>query len=205
MAGNYIESLFAAHRLIAKQNGAGTVLSFHVEGRAGHRAMLRAMRPILLCVGLIALWTGPAAAGPLSACDFITQAEVEKMLGEKVGPPMVTDGGICAGMCATLDGSRCDFSTTGEGKKKFYFYVLLPPYAFSGRAERGAMETGAGKKVAVQDVAGFGEGAFWYYHYDMEQSLFFVYPNRRAPFTAQEINSNRTPRSPMRQRPRRLG
>lgn len=151
--------------------------------------MLRTMRSILLCAGLIALWGGPAAAGPLSACDFIARAEVEKMLGEKVGLPMVTDGGICAGMCATLDESRCDFSTVGEGKKKeFYFYVLLPPYAFSARAEREMMESDVGKNVAVQDVAGFGEGAFWYYRYDIEQSLFFIYPDGRVHFMVQEIN-----------------
>jgi len=148
------------------------------------------MRSILLCAGLFALWAGPAASGPLSACDFITRAEVEKMLGEKVAPPMVTDGGICAGMCASLNNSRCDFSTAGEGKKKeFYFYVLLPPYEFSGRAERETMESDEGKNVAVQDVAGFGEGAFWYYRYDIEQSLFFIYPNRRVHFMVQEINA----------------
>ncbi len=71
--------------------------------------MLRDMRSTFLFAGLFMLWGGPAAAGPLSACDFITQAEVEKMLGEKVGPPMVTDGGICAGVCASLDNSPLRF------------------------------------------------------------------------------------------------
>jgi len=147
------------------------------------------MRSILLCAGLIALWPGRAAAGPLSACDFIAQAEVEKMLGEKVGPPMVTDGGICAGMCASLNTSRCDFSASGEGEKKaFYFYVLLPPYEFSGRAERAVMESNEEKNVVIQDIAGFGAGAFWYYRYDIEQSLFFAYPGGRVHLMVQEVN-----------------
>jgi hypothetical protein len=143
------------------------------------------MRSILFLCALLS--AAPATAGPLTACDFITQAEVEKMLGEKVGPPAVTDGGICAGLCPSINDSRCDFSTLGENKKEFYFYVLLPPYAFPARSERKIYESDKGDRVVVQDVPGLGKDAFWYYRYDIKQSLLFVYRGDIVHLMVQEI------------------
>jgi len=147
------------------------------------------MRCIFLVTALLVLWGGPAAAGPLTACDFITQTEVETMLGEKVGPPAVTDGGICAGLCPSINDSRCDFSTLGENKKEFYFTVLLPPYEFSGSSEREMFKSDRGDlDVVVQEVPALGKDAFWYYRYDIKQSLLFVYRGDTVHLMVQEIN-----------------
>lgn len=137
---------------------------------SGVNACRAAMRWAVLCA--LALWGGPAAAGPLSACDFITQAEVETMLGEKVGPPAV-----------------CDFSTLGENKKEFYFYVLLPPYEFSAGSEREIFKSDRDDfDVVVQEVPGLGKDAFWYYRYDIKQSLLFVYRGDTVHLMVQQIN-----------------
>ena len=146
------------------------------------------MRLIALCASLFAAWIGSATAGPLTACDFITQAEVETMLGEKVGPPAVTDGGICAGLCPSINDSRCDFATLGGNKKELYFYVLLPPYEFSTRSEREMFKSDRDDlDVVVQEVPGLGKDAFWYYRYDISQSLLFVYRGDTAHLMVQEI------------------
>ncbi|HEY4113252.1 MAG TPA: hypothetical protein VGM17_04255 [Rhizomicrobium sp.] len=145
--------------------------------------------PILLIFSFSAV--APAWADALTACDFVSQAEVEKLLGEMVAGPTVTDENLCAGLCPTINASRCDFKTLATSHaKQLYLSVELPPYEFSMQSERNISDNNARemRHVSIADVSGFGKGAFRWYSADIEQTLFFANPGPSVRFMVQEIN-----------------
>src|SRR5881394_2683524 len=94
--------------------------------------------PMRIALCLLALLSAtPASAGPFSACDFISQAEVERMLGGSTEPPVVRDMNICTGACAGLNTTSCEFHTLGPGaRRQLEMDITLPPYMSSARADR---------------------------------------------------------------------
>lgn len=151
---------------------------------------------IVICALLA---SASASARPLTACDFISQRDVERELGEKVTAPKVVDMNICAGLCASINTSRCEFKTTGTSPlKRVYLEVSLPHFEFDGIQERRILESGrksseAGIYESVQSIPGFGPGAFWYYRSDIRQSLFFAYRRGQVRFMVQEIGLDAEP------------
>jgi hypothetical protein len=168
-------------------------MEHRLPATSGVSARRAAMRWAVLCT--LALWGGPAAAGPLSACDFITQAEVETMLGGPVGPPAVTYLNICAGLCEGLNATRCDFETIARPDakpKQLYLTVFLPPFEpgnwpsilhhvwTPGQIE-GAQET-------LEDLTGFSGPAVWYFRAEIGQGSLAVYPSRRIHLHVDQFN-----------------
>jgi hypothetical protein len=144
----------------------------------------------IICLFTVAISTlfasQSAYARPLTACDFIDQANVERLLGDKVSPPEITDMNVCAGLCPSLNASRCGFKSISSSKE-VYLEVALPPYAFDARQERTIFESERVRDENIESVPGFGGNSFWYYRGDVKQSLFFAYPRGHLHFTVQEI------------------
>jgi hypothetical protein len=145
------------------------------------------MRSILfLCAFLMA---APACAGPLTACDFITQAEVEKIVGAPVSPPIVQELNICAGYCASLNSSRCEFMTTEAKPREFFLCVELPPYLLTVPQERIPFLSYRSEDMLVQDVPGFGKDAIWFFDYYWTQSEFASFPRPKVRIQIHETGT----------------
>ena len=147
------------------------------------------MRLIALTASFVAAWTSAATADPLTACDFITQADVERIVGASVSPPMVQELNMCGGYCASLNTSRCEFKTVESKPKEFYLAVELPPYLLSPREERIPYEAYQSDDALVEDVPGFGKDTIWYYDYHWKQSEFVSFPRAKARFVVHQTSA----------------
>lgn len=141
-----------------------------------------------ICALAFAIGCGAASAEPLSACDFITQAEVEAMVDEPVAPPIVYDGGICAGVCDSINESSCVFDRPGKGDDAFHLQVLLPPFDLGDAAGvvREIFNSQRRNWESMKEVPGFDGTALWSYATYERRSVLYVFRGNTVHLVVQQ-------------------
>lgn len=143
---------------------------------------------LMLTCGNIAA-TSAVADENLSACDFITQAEVESLLGKTVGQPFVSSRGSCLGWCESEDTSRCDFpsSATTNSSSDFWLEISFPPFLEPEQdLPRDVWQLMTSDIVAgrdlIEDVPGFDGTAIYDYRADIGIGSLEVFDKRHLIF-----------------------
>jgi hypothetical protein len=134
------------------------------------------------------LFASPACAAPLTACDFITQSEVESLLGRPVGQPVVSSRGSCLGWCEAEDTSRCSFSLdAGNASEDFFLEISVPPFLEPEKdLPRDVLRLESDHIVhgrdVVEEVPGFGGPAIYSYRADIGDSSLEVFGKQHFIF-----------------------
>lgn len=144
----------------------------------------------IIFVGLAALTYGTARA-EVTACNLVQKADVERITGLKVSEPTSERLNQCAGLCESLDGWRCVYTTLGSGTSGVVVVdMYLPP--FEPRNWIGVVRDISGwdgRKPAI-DIEVSGVTSLWDFNQNRSVLHIFDDPRRHIVIVQEGADEN---------------